>query len=158
MDILYSKRGKNIVRVYLEDEDLMNSIEELEKDVFGEEGAANRWVLAPFAEFGKVYALIDEWAEVIGSAQIFKAWDGLTAHLYGIAIKRDLQGQGLGTLFLRTIMLDLKKDGVKKINLTVSPSNVKAIKLYEKLGFKRIKLINDLYGKGKDRYIMEAAL
>ena len=49
----------------------------------------------------------------------------------------------------------ISKENISKIQLTVSSDNVKAIKLYEKFGFKKIDFLEDEYGNGIHREFYE---
>ncbi len=153
MDVLDTHSGKSVVIVGLEDEEIIRGIEELEKITF-KDAAVNRWILAPFIEFGRVYALVDEFGFVIGSCEIFRAWQAEEAHLFAISIHPDYQSKGLGKFLLDVVLKDLKKWGVKRVKLTVSPKNDIAIKLYESFGFEKEKFVENLYGEGEDRWIM----
>ena len=52
-------------------------------------------------------------------------------------IKREYQGQGIGTQALDFAITELKKRGYKTICVWVKKQNTKAIKFYEKFGFEK---------------------
>ena len=74
-------------------------------------------------------------SEVLGYAVIHKVLD--ESHLLNIVIKKQEQGKGLGTHFLQQLIDVVKQSNQDSLLLEVRSSNVKAIKLYEKFGFKR---------------------
>ena len=43
---------------------------------------------------------------------------------------------------------------IKNVNLEVRVSNVKAIALYQKFGFKNVAVRKDTYSNGEDAYLM----
>ncbi|OQY42359.1 MAG: hypothetical protein B6227_02455 [Fusobacteriia bacterium 4572_74] len=88
----------------------------------------NEWILKPMIRYGKVFVLVIE-DEVIGIAEYMRNFDG--NEIFSIKIFR--------------------KNKIKKIGLTVSLENKKAIKLYKKMGFKMEEMLKDEYGKGIDR-------
>jgi ribosomal-protein-alanine N-acetyltransferase len=66
-------------------------------------------------------------------------------HLLNICIRRDLQGQGLGRLFVRQVIKRAKLIGAEVLFLEVRPSNIIAGALYESLGFVEVGRRNDYY-------------
>jgi RimJ/RimL family protein N-acetyltransferase len=57
--------------------------------------------------------------------------------IYGMFINPDYQGKGVGSaLMTLTLEKAFKIEGLRQINLGVMSSNLNAIKLYEKMGFK----------------------
>ena len=62
--------------------------------------------------------------------------------LYSFAILKEFQGKGIGKALLEHNLNILNKD---IFELEVRVSNVNAIKLYEKFGFKKVKILNEFY-------------
>jgi RimJ/RimL family protein N-acetyltransferase len=58
-----------------------------------------------------------------------------TYYLGGFAIRKKMQGQGLGKEILSAIKKSAIEKGKKRIELTVDINNMPAIALYEKMGF-----------------------
>jgi len=77
----------------------------------------------------------------------------------GIGIRDDFQGMGLGSKLMDNLIKLAQREGLKKIRLTVLTDNHRAIRLYEKFGFKKSKLIKDcdIY-KGKKYDCLEMLL
>jgi len=91
---------------------------------------------------------------IVGFVHV-EAGRGRKSHIgsYGIAIREDYRGVGIGK-YLTTEVIRLAKKKLKPepkiISLTVFPDNKPAIKLYEKFGFKKVATIPDqLEYKGK---------
>ncbi len=82
-------------------------------------------------------------SQVVGHA-VLSAAAG-EAHLLNICIQRELQGQGLGRVFVRHILRRAELLGAGRIFLEVRPSNKKAIRLYESMGFMQIGVRRDYY-------------
>lgn len=59
----------------------------------------------------------------------------------GMAILAAHRGKGLGKLLMEALIEQLKQDGVAKLSLSVDPSNVAAVRLYERYGFKETGVI-----------------
>ena len=81
--------------------------------------------------------------EIVGHA-IMSAAAG-EAHLLNICVRRDLQGNGLGRLFVRQVIKRAEILGAGSLFLEVRPSNKIAVALYESLGFKQIGVRKDYY-------------
>ena len=85
-------------------------------------------------------------------------WDELDkCYLADFGIRERYRGRGFGSSFLEVVLGVIKEEGIRHISLTVDTRNDAAIKLYEKHGFKIISERHNLYGLGRDRYIMELA-
>ncbi|RXJ98881.1 GNAT family N-acetyltransferase [Arcobacter sp. CECT 8986] len=70
--------------------------------------------------------------------------------LYSFAILSKYQGKGLASKLLDFSIINLKE---KSLQLEVRVSNEKAILLYEKFGFKKVKVLKDYY-VSEDAYLM----
>lgn len=55
------------------------------------------------------------------------------------------QGKGIGKKLLNAAEIEMLSKNIKKIRLEVSTGNQRAIKLYEKLGFRKICILNNYY-------------
>lgn len=60
--------------------------------------------------------------------------------------KPDMIGCGHGTNYIRLIINSLFKDGVPALGIDPHPDNGKAIRAYEKVGFKRNKTVSSEWG------------
>ena len=86
---------------------------------------------------------------VLGYAVIHTVLD--ESHLLNIVIKKQNQSKGLGTNFLKQLINVVKQKNQKSLLLEVRSSNAKAIKLYEKFGFKRSGIRKAYYPIEKGR-------
>ena len=80
--------------------------------------------------------------------------------IFEIAIKKEYQGQSFGEKLLKESMEDIiekntnKNFSKSKFMLEVNEKNVKALKLYEKIGFEKISIRKNYYGKNENAMIM----
>jgi ribosomal-protein-alanine N-acetyltransferase len=72
------------------------------------------------------------------------------AELHSIAINPENQGQGQGSLFLQAVIHALPEK-VEQFFLEVRVSNYRAIRLYHRMGFKKIAERNNYYPNGLGR-------
>jgi len=80
-------------------------------------------------------------------------------HVISIAVDPGYRRRGIGESLLKHAMRALKeKYRGTEVFLEVRVSNTPAIRLYEKLGFKRVKRLIGYYSDGEDAYIMARPL
>lgn len=82
-------------------------------------------------------------SELIGYTIIMPALE--EAHLLNLAVACKWQGHGLGSRILRQVIDAAKKTTCEVIYLEVRPSNVAALRLYDRFGFRRLGLRRDYY-------------
>jgi L-phenylalanine/L-methionine N-acetyltransferase len=77
-------------------------------------------------------------------------------YLGGVALDPDFAGKGYGSKMFTEIIALGREKGLKRIELSTSVFNQKAIKLYEKHGFQYEGILkNYTYLKSEDKYIDE---
>lgn len=77
------------------------------------------------------------------------------ASILQIAIHPTLQHRQLGTALMDEIINDCFAKKIRKISLEVRENNTKAIKFYEKNGFKKTQIKPHYYSNGDNAIIME---
>lgn len=60
------------------------------------------------------------------------------AFVHGMTTSRTSQGKGYGTAVLKTVLQNIKDNGIRYVQLTCNPDREGAIRLYKKFGFKEI--------------------
>lgn len=80
------------------------------------------------------------------------------ANLDRIAVKKEKRNNQIATLLLKTLEESLVKLGVNSIFLEVRVSNLPAINLYEKIGFKKINVRKKYYENTEDAIVMKKLL
>jgi ribosomal-protein-alanine N-acetyltransferase len=129
-------------------------LEAIEKESMGE-SFANIYTIKSIIEVGKVIVLELE-GEIVGVSQLLRNMeDCKKSKLFGIYIRKKYRSRGLGEKLLQYSLSYLKKLGIEKCDLSVDPQNIKAIKMYEKNGFKVIEKKMNYYGENIHRLIME---
>jgi len=88
---------------------------------------------------GLFYCILAD-KKIAGSFSIrFGRKDSKQAHLaeFGLCIAREYQGKGLGGKAIDFILKQARKRKIKRVDFEVVKDNKKAVKLYEKKGFKK---------------------
>ncbi len=76
-------------------------------------------------------------------------------HIVSIAVLPNYRRRGIGTMMMFKSLERLKEYyNVNEVYLEVRVGNIPAINLYEKLGFKKVKLIKHYYLDGEDAFVM----
>ncbi|QIW23092.1 ribosomal-protein-alanine N-acetyltransferase [Sulfolobus sp. S-194] len=80
-------------------------------------------------------------------------------HVVSIAVLEQYRRLGIGTALLQASMKAMKEVyNAEEVYLEVRVSNLPAINLYRKLGFKEVKVLRHYYADGEDAYLMAAPL
>ncbi|MTJ01266.1 N-acetyltransferase [Idiomarina piscisalsi] len=84
--------------------------------------------------------------------------EGSRATLMSLLIGKSFQGQGLGQVLLEQAIESATADQWHELELSVSPDNAPAIKLYKRAGFQSVNTVKDYLGPSEDRLIMRRTL
>lgn len=99
-----------------------------------------------------MYAIAEVDGKLAGYISFEGGWRPRNRHIgeFGIAIKKEFWGSGIGSSLIQHLIDWAKQGGIiTKINLKVKSDNTPAIKLYEKLGFRyEGKIIKDTFIDG----------
>jgi aminoglycoside 6'-N-acetyltransferase len=124
------------------------------------EPPADGWPLAPEPDLHKLTVIVD--GEVAGYVQFWEEPDPSYRHAdVDIFLGPDAQGRGLGTETMRLILRHLIDErGHHRVTLGTSVDNARAIRVYEKVGFRRVGVMrkaarSHLTGEWEDELLME---
>lgn len=80
-------------------------------------------------------------------------------HIVSIAVLPEYRRRGIATALMVSAMDSMKnRYGAAEAYLEVRVSNEPAIRLYEKLGFKKVRILKRYYLDGEDAYLMAREL
>lgn len=144
------------MRIRVAREEDLKEVFALERLCFGSEAFSFDLIAYFFRTLRELFLVVEESGEVVGYA-VGRVGGGV-GEVLSIAIRPDRQGRGYGSDLLKALLKELSKRGAKKAVLQVKVSNQKAMKLYEKFGFKVKGVISGYYPDGSDAYLMEAEL
>jgi ribosomal-protein-alanine N-acetyltransferase len=84
---------------------------------------------------------------IVGFASVWKAFDEI--HITNIVVKKDFRRTGIGKLLLEKLI-----QIYKNLTLEVMHTNIPAISLYSKYGFKKVGIRKNYYKGTHDALIM----
>lgn len=95
---------------------------------------------------------------LLGDAVVFFRITSTSAHLYSIAVSEKARGRGVGEAIVRAVERTARDRDCTHLRLEVRQDNHGAIRLYERLGYQRIRARPHYYEDGADAWRYEKAL
>ena len=89
---------------------------------------------------------------ILGFAEILKILD--EADITNIVVKKDYRNKGIGTMLLKHLILEAKKQNLLTITLEVNEKNKNAILLYKKFKFEELGIRKKYYNNTDNAIIM----
>ncbi len=133
-------------------------VQGIEADLFGADG----WTAAQFwSELARIpesrwYVAARSADGVVGYAGMFLV--GPEADVQTIAVARDHQGLGIGSVLLAALIERARDRGASLLHLEVRADNDAALALYARHGFTSDGRRRDYYGRGRDAVLMTRRL
>lgn len=133
----------------------IDRIIELENSVFNH-SLGNEFLEKAFrSEIAYVYVFEED---NIIKGYISTVFDGKTIEILNFCVDKNYQRMGIGEKIITYVLNELKLKGAKDSILEVRRSNVKAIALYTKVGYKKIYERKAYYSDGEDALVLQAKL
>jgi [ribosomal protein S18]-alanine N-acetyltransferase len=95
---------------------------------------------------------------LIGKTVVFFRANSDIARLYSIAVADTARGRGLGEVLVAAAEKVARKNGCRWMRLEVRQDNAGAVRLYERLGYRRIAAKSAYYEDGADAWSYEKPL
>lgn len=125
----------------MEREDV-NQVYQIEKELFSMPWSKEDFLFALEKEKNLyLVALIEN--KVVGYCGLWGILD--EGQITNVAIKKEKQGQGIGTLLLQQLLEQGYQNGLLEYTLEVRESNLNAIHVYKKLGFREEGVRKNFY-------------
>ncbi len=127
------------------DYDLLGQLIDLENELHeGRGGGLNGFELHSYIRYGRVYAAVQN-DVVQGCCYYIKDFENPSkVYIYATSIRPGQNTEALAIDLLVCSLADLKESGTRMVEVTVSPSNYKAQRVYkEELGFSVLNLPTD---------------
>ncbi|HEY2397261.1 MAG TPA: GNAT family N-acetyltransferase [Rudaea sp.] len=104
-----------------------------------------------------VLAAVDE-SELLGKAVVFFHRGSDIGRLYSIAVADAARGRGLGEALLMAAERTAYRHGARRMRLEVRQDNAAAIRLYERMGYRRFGAYAGFYEDSADAWRYEKGL
>ena len=131
----------------------LDDIEELELLTFGR-AAQNVWGLVPMIAHG-LTTLTRLDGEPVAWSILLADWrDRHVAFVWSFAVAQKHHQRGIGMALLEHLLARVAADGFQRVELTVSPTNARALRLLGRAGFTRSAVLPEWYGPMEDRWLM----
>jgi ribosomal-protein-alanine acetyltransferase len=98
------------------------------------------------------FVVKDKNNNILGFAGILKILD--EADITNIVVKKDYRNKGIGTMLLKHLILEAKKQNLLTITLEVNEKNKNAILLYKKFKFEELGIRKKYYNNTDNAIIM----
>lgn len=118
-----------IRRISLEDAPRIGS---LAKEIFSQPWSEQAFAVLT-EDKNSLFLVAEEDGRIIGGCGLTHILD--EGDIHNVMVASDCRGRGIGTLLMKQLLAEGRKQGISEFTLEVRVSNLSAIRLYEKLGF-----------------------
>jgi ribosomal-protein-alanine N-acetyltransferase len=134
---------------------LLDELYQIEKQCFNQEAFSKQeiaYLLTDYNSISYLARINDQIAGfIIGRIDIER--DQLFGHIITIEVKTEYRRKMVAQKLLEEIEKTIKNKGVKECRLEVREDNTTAIKLYQKLGYKKIAKLENYYSNTHGLYL-----
>jgi len=109
------------------------------------------------SESARVLVAVDS-SGLLGKAVLFLRSNTDIARLYSLAVAHTARGRGVGEALVRAVERAAQAHGCTRLRLEVRQDNAGAIRLYERLGYRRFGAYPGFYEDGADAWRYEKPL
>jgi ribosomal-protein-alanine acetyltransferase len=131
----------------------LGSILRIEKSSFGRDAWNREQFLDYLAQPNRsvfVVATVDD--KVVGYALAFHS--RIRAEIDSLAVAPAQRGKGVASALMKRVIGVLRRRGHSDVSLSVRITNTAAIRLYQKLGFQKVRRLNGYYDDGASAWRM----
>ena len=132
--------------------DDVSKIVELENNTLGTTLGEKMLEMAVRSPMAYYYVYIEN-NKLLG--YISTSFDGDVIEILNFCVDKNYQGKGIGKKLLAYVLSILYSKGAKSSILEVRESNIKAISLYKKMGYKEISIRKNYYSNGENAKVLE---
>ncbi|NRA64677.1 MAG: GNAT family N-acetyltransferase [Pseudobacteriovorax sp.] len=102
------------------------------------------------SQASEAYLVFNVYSHCVGF--MFVTWTGFESELLFVYCKEGQRGLGIGRHMLNHWICEAMKRKLNELFLEVSANNQTAIKLYESMGFRKLRTISNYYKNGDDAF------
>ena len=134
---------------------LLDKFYEIEEQCFDQEAFTKRQISYLLTDYNTIALMAKTDSDIAGFiiAQVEVEENTEFGHIITINVAPKLRRQGIATKLLHKIENLLKQKGITQCRLEVREDNKHAIKLYQKLGYQTVGILENYYGKKHGLYL-----
>jgi ribosomal-protein-alanine N-acetyltransferase len=131
---------------------------EIEKECFGEEAFSRFQIATLLREYNSISLIAVENKKIVGFiiGVIGVERNALDGHVLTIDVLPQYQQRGVGSKLLQAVERIFMGRNVKKSHLEVREDNVRALRLYERNGYRTIWKLKNYYGRSDGLYLCKS--
>lgn len=141
-----------MINIFAADISCLERIFEIEKTSFSKPWSYDSIIEAFESDTVSIYVAENEFNEIIAFAMVLQI--DYEAEILNIAVSPGHRHKGIASALMHYILAELKKRSVESIYLEVRESNIPAIGLYIKSGFKQFGIRRNYYSDPKENAIL----
>jgi len=133
----------------------LDRLYEIETECFDREAFTKQQIARLLTDYDSVGLVAKVNSEIVGFiiGTIFLERNSLTGHILTIDISPIHRRKGTAQKLLQKIEKIFKEKGVKACRLEVREDNIAALRLYQKLGYKKVAKLKNYYGNAHGIYL-----
>ena len=133
----------------------LDRLYEIETECFDREAFTKQQIARLLTDYDSVGLVAKVNSEIVGFiiGTIFLERNSLTGHILTIDISPIHRRKGTAQKLLQEIEKIFKEKGVKACRLEVREDNIAALRLYQKLGYKKVAKLKNYYGNAHGIYL-----
>ena len=134
---------------------LLDKLYEIEEQCFDQEAFTKRQISYLLTDYNTIALMAKTDNDIAGFiiAQVEVEENTEFGHIITINVAPNYRRQGIATKLIHEIENLLKQKGITQCRLEVREDNKHAIKLYQKLGYQTVGILENYYGKKHGLYL-----
>ncbi len=134
----------------------LDRILEIEKASFGKYAYDRNLFAEFFHKCGDLFLTVGRGNAICG--YILTCIRGQRAELVSVAVDPASRGEGFASALMESTFRRLRRRRIRSIALIVKVTNQRALALYEKYGFEKVRIVRRYYEDGRDGVLMRKSL
>ncbi|NLE50052.1 MAG: GNAT family N-acetyltransferase [Chloroflexi bacterium] len=149
--------GEEVVLRVFRPSDLAQ-ITELERKVYGS-GAYSYYFFRQLHDlYPRLVWVAESGGQLVGHVCGAIDGTGSTGWILNLAVQAHSRGRGVGGRLVSSVIEEVRARGARVIRTTLHPDNSDAIRVFERAGFRAVRIEEDYYGDGIDRLILQLTI
>lgn len=133
----------------------LDRLYEIEKECFEKEAFTKQQIAYLLTDYNSVslIAKLDDKIAGFIIGDVYFDRNGFAGHIATIDVTSEYRRKGIAQKLLQELEKIFKEKGVRTSHLEVREGNIAALKLYQKLGYKKVAKLDKYYGNAHGLYL-----